>query len=859
MRFGTRLALFLVFALVAVQGLTVAVAYHVTRTQLVEQGEERLRQSAKLFDRQLNLVSARVADGVEVLALDFPLREAIAKHDLPTVESALRNHGERVGAKRMVLIDLDGAIASDTSASEGRTQFRFTELLDMAADEGIASGMAVIDGTLNWVIVAPVNAPTPIAYIAASVPINDALVNELQALSALPTSLRLVTSDTKGRLTTLARGGREVNPDGEHLVSRFPLPVTPGSASAFAVFDYPLALALRPFESVLVPLLAVFLAGLMTAAAGAILIARNVSRPIEELAKQARLIAAGDYTPLAPLKAHGEIKQLSDGLGSMARTIGEREDKLHHAIRDAQASRDEAVRANSAKSEFLANMSHEIRTPLNAVLGLAGVLIDTPLSAEQKHQVALIKESGDNLLDLLNDILDLSKLDAGQVEIEHVAFDVVSLCEGAIDLLRHRAAEKRLNLAFDCGVDVPRFVTADSSRIRQILINLTGNAIKFTQKGGVAIHLKTIERRAGTATIEWSVTDTGIGIAPDRITHLFQDFMQADSSIARRFGGSGLGLAICKRLVERMNGSIQVQSELGKGSTFSFRLPVRTAAAGATDTAPTHETRSLSEFVRALGRSVRILVVEDNVTNQFVARSILKAEGVTVDVAANGREALEAVSRHPYDLVFMDVQMPEMDGLTATRELRARGDRYAALPIIGFSANAFASDIEACRKAGMNGHVAKPVQKETLCAAVVDVLSGRMLGASTAPPSSLGDGDVPDLDRRAIDALIDGLTATVVNELLVSFVVETKAKLERLPALLEKTERLTIEVHSLKSASAQMGAAKLSRLAASLERQAGDGEAVSTEVLTELKTAFDRYCCDLYRERLVVPPSASLS
>jgi hypothetical protein len=220
-------------------------------------------------------------------------------------------------------------------------------------------------------------------------------------------------------------------------------------------------------------------------------------------------------------------------------------------------------------------------------------------------------------------------------------------------------------------------------------------------------------------------------------------------------------------------------------------------------------------------------------------------------VAANGREAIEAVSRHPYDLVFMDVQMPEMDGLSATRELRARGDRYTDLPIIGFSANAFASDVEACRKAGMNGHVAKPVQKETLCAAVVDVLSGRVPISPATTIAAGGEGDAPDLDRRAIDALIDGLTVTVVDELLASFIADTKAKLDRLPKLLDKAERLTVDVHALKSASAQMGAAKLSRLAASLERQAESGEGVSLEALTELKTAFDRYCSDLHRERLL--------
>jgi CheY-like chemotaxis protein len=293
-----------------------------------------------------------------------------------------------------------------------------------------------------------------------------------------------------------------------------------------------------------------------------------------------------------------------------------------------------------------------------------------------------------------------------------------------------------------------------------------------------------------------------------------------------------------------------VTSEPGQGTTFAFRVPLAVSSAPVESPRPQGEAQDLAAFVAARGRGVRILVVEDNVTNQFVARSILKVDGIHVDVAANGYEAIEAVTRHGYDLVFMDLQMPEMDGLTATKSIRARGGRFAELPIVAFSANAYASDIEACAAAGMNGHVAKPVQKETLRSAVIDALSGRTCGGAAQIPA--GDTtDAPEFDRRAVDALIEGLTLEVVEELLTSFVRDSKVKIERLPELLDNHERLTIEVHALKSAGAQVGAMQLSRLAAALEQRALAREAIGREELTALKTALDGYGAQL---ALVVRP-----
>lgn len=847
MRFGTRLALFLVAVLIGVQALTVATGYFVSRRQLVERGQAQLARAAKVFEAELHLVMQPVTDGVAVLALDFPLRQAIAQQDMMTTDSVLRNHGDRIGAQRMFLIGLDGAVAIDTGASPlANRKFQFPQLLDLTAANGQAAGLAVLDGKLQWLMAAPVNAPTPIAYLAAAVPVDDRLIASLRDLYVLPLSIDVRT----GAGAALAFAGAGVDPRQERLKSSLTLSTLNGSEPAIVEFEHPLSEAVRPFEAVLWPLLVISLLGLGVAVAGAVAIARRVSQPIENLAQHAERIKGGDYASRAPIEGSGEVRRLGVALRAMAHAIEERRMAL-------EASHNEAVRANKAKSEFLANMSHEIRTPLNAVLGLAGVLIDSPLSAEQRHQVGLIKESGGNLLSLLNDILDLSKLEAGQVELDKAPFDPAALTRDSVELLRARAAEKGVDLSVELRGELPPAMTGDSSRVRQVLINLVGNAIKFTQKGDVKVTARVVSTAGGSATMEWSVADSGIGIPAERVGSLFKEFVQADSSISRRFGGTGLGLAICKRLVESMGGAIGVTSVEGRGSTFSFQAPFPLADAPAASTQIANAvTEDLTAFVAGRGQGVRILVVEDNVTNQFVARSILAVEGVEVDLASDGAEAVEAVARRDYDLVFMDMQMPEMDGLTATRLIRARGGRCAEVPIIAFSANAFTSDVEACVRAGMNGHVAKPVQKETLQGAVVDVLSGRACGVGPGAGRASDGADAPAFDRNQVQQLVEGLTEAVVQDLLVSFLKDTKAKLERLPGMLGETKRLTVEVHALKSAGAQVGALALSRLAATLEKRAVSGDAIDERDLAALRQALEAYQDWLQREHFVAAEAA---
>jgi CheY-like chemotaxis protein len=371
-------------------------------------------------------------------------------------------------------------------------------------------------------------------------------------------------------------------------------------------------------------------------------------------------------------------------------------------------------------------MSHEIRTPMNAVLGLASALLDDSLSVDQREVVAAIRDSGDSLLRILNDILDFSRLDAGRMTFEYAPFSPASLTREALNVHGPHATAK--GLTFDVGNDdtVPPVLVGDVGRIRQVLHNLVSNAIKFTDKGAIAVQAHCIEQSAALATIEWQVSDTGIGIAANKLGSLFDAFVQADDSITRRFGGSGLGLAISKQLVEQMDGQIGAGSTPAQGSRFWFRLRLplpQEQPVLPPDPVATEEHLTL--LLAAFGRPPRVLLAEDNPTNQFVFARMLKSTPITVDIAHDGRQAVQFAAQTAYDAVFMDMRMPEMDGLEAARTIRLGDGPCRGVPIVALTANAFAEDMAACKDAGMTDFVAKPVSKQRLHEALLQALRQR--------------------------------------------------------------------------------------------------------------------------------------
>jgi len=437
----------------------------------------------------------------------------------------------------------------------------------------------------------------------------------------------------------------------------------------------------------------------------------------------------------------GERRQVEDELRKHRDHL---EELVAARTTDLATVRDEALRASRVKSEFLANMSHEIRTPLNGVVGMLEILQTTQLGADQREFLTIARDSAENLLAIVNDILDLSKIEAGELKLEQIEFDLPQLLHDLMRLHKIRADEKHLGLQLSCGADVPHLVQGDPTRLRQILTNLIGNAVKFTGQGTVTVRVALPETPDVGSGVHFEIQDSGIGIAPDAQRHIFDAFSQEDSSTTRKFGGTGLGLAICKRLVDHMGGRIGVSSQPGEGSRFWLTLPLTAAVVQARDarqlpSAEDHLCRDASAAMAAPTQDLRghrILVAEDNEVNQMVISGILKRLGFSADIVSNGREALDALTHTTYDLVFMDCQMPKMDGYQATAAIRHREGSKRRTPIVAMTAHAMAGDRERCLDAGMDDYLTKPFTKDGLGATLARWLGGDQVLGGTAARSS---------------------------------------------------------------------------------------------------------------------------
>ncbi len=414
---------------------------------------------------------------------------------------------------------------------------------------------------------------------------------------------------------------------------------------------------------------------------------------------------AGAVTALALLgfyfwRRHEHRVQLTRELEAK---VAERTERLAQATDEAQA-------ASRAKMEFLATMSHEIRTPMNGVLGALQLLEDSALNEDQRQLIGVVRKSGDDLVNIVDDILNLSKADAGKLMLERVPVSIPALCENLITLFHAKAKSQHIALSYELDATVPDVILSDPQRMRQVLLNLVGNAVKFTEHGEVRL---LVMKDAEAKRIVFDVRDTGPGIPEEKIPKLFDPFVQADSSTTRKYGGSGLGLAIVKRFVEAMQGSVEVESEVGAGTVFRVRLPLELPSLAKPDSAPAADTPGIAG-VESVPQGLNVLLVEDNATNQMLFHRMLLRLGCQVFLAGNGAEALDHLKRNDVDLVLMDCRMPVLDGFAATRQLRAMGGKYADLPVIAITASAMNEDRKACLEAGMSDFLSKPLMLNAL-------------------------------------------------------------------------------------------------------------------------------------------------
>jgi signal transduction histidine kinase/ActR/RegA family two-component response regulator len=427
-----------------------------------------------------------------------------------------------------------------------------------------------------------------------------------------------------------------------------------------------------------------------------------------------RVLPRGGSSRWLRTQAHGDAtgNQLQRLIGVAIDITKEKEmvARLEQACADAEA-------AMRAKSEFLANMSHEIRTPMNGIIGTLSLLQDSGITEDQRDNFDTIRSCGESLLQLVNDILDLSKIEAGKLTLEQIPFSAEALVRDALAVVSPAARAKGLKVFRKCDPDLPPAVMGDPLRLRQVLLNLLSNAVKFTGQGSVGVELSAVKRGGDSVELQFKVSDTGIGISPEAQKSVFEPFTQADSSTTRRYGGTGLGLTISRGLIALMNGRLQMESQLGSGTCFRIFVTLRTAAG------PANLRRPAQEGVRRAKRRLRILLAEDNAVNQKVAVRLLEKMGHQVEVAVDGERAVAAVSLGIYDLVLMDCQMPVMDGYAATRAIRRLNLRHR-LPIVAMTANAMPEDRRRCLEAGMDDYLSKPICTAQLYSAIEAASSG---------------------------------------------------------------------------------------------------------------------------------------
>jgi signal transduction histidine kinase len=590
-----RLLLFLIVALIVEQSLTALVVSGFLRANLMREGEEGLAASAEVFVRQLDVISERVTDGVNVLVLDYALRKAVGEQDLATMDSVLRNHGNRVGASRMMMAGLDGRIVVDTADPEAAGKpFPYASLIEAASVRDMGASFAVLGGEVFWIVAVPVHAPETIAFIVACVPVNGALLERLRGLSPITRSLAIATLTGEGDWSVSSKTAdfrpvampriaasdlpekylAAASQDDGRLAMLARLPAAEESAPVVAILDYPLNEVLGTFEAVIGPMILVLIAVLLLGIAGAMIIARGMARPIEVLAGAAKRIARGDYRPVGETNRTDEAGALSAALNHMAASIAERETALKQAVATTEAARAEAVKANDAKTHFLSNMSHELRTPLNAILGFSEMIARQMMGAvgnpRYSEYAQYIHKSGRHLLKQVQEMLDLSEAADGRLRMSRKRLRPGSILSPVVESMRDHAAKAGVTVEVRGEPMSWPAIDADAEKIGQSIANLIDNAIKFSEPGGCV----SVSGRVSGKSLVLSVSDQGIGIEQEDLALVTKPFHRRQAAFDARYQGAGLGLPFAKTIVELHGGKLAIESTKGKGTTVTVELPL---------------------------------------------------------------------------------------------------------------------------------------------------------------------------------------------------------------------------------------------------------------------------------------------
>lgn len=705
-----------------------AAAAHVERT-----GRDQLAASGIVFDRLLETRTEALRDEAQLQARDFGFQTAFATGDSATVRSSLANLAARLNLTMAFVVDPQGRATGHDPAQDGLLPTDVIRAVQ-GADEPVSGLFRVGDRTYEG-LAAPIRMPATAGWVLFAKTLGKADMDQLERLSALPLQAMVVSRDKTGRWTSadpadplkadarllavldraspLSRPGRFDVPGGPALVFAHRLKGL-GDTPETLLLRYPLADAMTPFNDLFRGILLIGAGGVLLLIVGSWLIARTLTEPLSTLGAVARRLQAGERGARASLAGGDEIAALGASFNAMADAIDERETSLRTAKERAEA-------ADRVKGEFLANMNHELRTPLNGVLGGASVLAGTPLTDEQRKMVALIQGSGVGMQRIVDSVLDMVELSAGEIRLATAPFDLGAVIDAEVAEARRAAAAKGLTVSVAGDAVVGTWAEGDSRRVAQVLSSLLGNAVKFTDQGGVSLE---VGREAGLW--RFVVRDTGVGFAAADAEALFHPFRQADGSMTRRYGGVGLGLSLARDLARAMGGDVTAASAPGDGACFTFVAPLAAAEAPVRAPPPT----AAAPDDGAEGPPVRILLAEDNPANRLVVELILGAAGVDLTSVENGADAVDAFAGGAFDLVLMDLQMPVMDGLTAIRRIREIETDVSRTPIIVLSANVQAEHRAASAAAGADRHLAKPIVAAVLLDAVEEALIASDMAAA---------------------------------------------------------------------------------------------------------------------------------